>query len=124
MYNQVFLYNRRYTNLLPTHFQDCCTDYQTMLSLLDSGYGLSSDDLKIESNTDVCKLKERFARYFAFECKSGPLRFVEYWVPVKLSYLQLEQYCATLLSSSLKSDPADALRELIISIRKVGLTRP
>ncbi|XVF76397.1 hypothetical protein PTKIN_Ptkin13bG0263300 [Pterospermum kingtungense] len=110
--------------LVSDQIKDCSTDYQNLLSLLDSGYEPSSDDLKNESNTDVCKLKERFARYFAFECKSGPFRFVEYWVPVKLSYLQLEQYCATLLSnsmllsSSLKSDPADALRELIISVRK------
>lgn len=101
-----------------------------MLSLLDSGYELSSDHLKIDSNTNVYELKETFASYVAFECKSGSSRFVEYWVPVQLSYLQLEQYCAALLSnsmflsSSLKSDPADALREVIISTRKVGLTRP
>ncbi|XWS55838.1 hypothetical protein CRYUN_Cryun09bG0034400 [Craigia yunnanensis] len=110
--------------LVSGQIKDCSADYQNMLSLLDSEYELSSDDVKIDANTDVCKLKERFARYFAFECKSGSFRFVEYWVPVQLSYLQLEQYCATLLSnsmllsSSLKIDPADALRELIISIRK------
>ncbi|XP_022743956.1 chromodomain-helicase-DNA-binding protein 3-like [Durio zibethinus] len=110
--------------LVSGQIKDCSADYQNILSLLDSGCEISSDDVKIDSNTDVCKLKERFARYFAFEYKLGFSRFVEYWVPVQLSYLQLEQYCATLLSnsmllsSSLKSDPVDALRELIISIRK------
>ncbi|XVE96646.1 hypothetical protein REPUB_Repub02eG0240600 [Reevesia pubescens] len=110
--------------LVSGQLKDCSADYQNMLSLLDSGYELSCDHLKIDFNTDVCKLKERFARYIAFECKSGSSRFVEYWVPVQLSYLQLEQYCATLLSnsmllsSSLKTDPAFSLRELIISIRK------
>ncbi|WRX24831.1 SNF2 [Theobroma cacao] len=103
--------------LVSGQIKDCSADYQNLLSLLDSGYELSSDHLKIDSNTNVYELKETFASYVAFECKSGSSRFVEYWVPVQLSYLQLEQYCATLLSnsmflsSSLKSDPADALRE-------------
>ncbi|XP_017976902.1 PREDICTED: uncharacterized protein LOC18597975 isoform X4 [Theobroma cacao] len=110
--------------LVSGQIKDCSADYQNLLSLLDSGYELSSDHLKIDSNTNVYELKETFASYVAFECKSGSSRFVEYWVPVQLSYLQLEQYCATLLSnsmflsSSLKSDPADALREVIISTRK------
>ncbi|KAL4340794.1 hypothetical protein GQ457_08G012200 [Hibiscus cannabinus] len=103
---------------------DCSADFQSMLSLLDSGSEPSSDNVMIDSSTDVCKLKERFAHYFAFECKLSSSRFVEYWVPVQLSYLQLEQYCDTLLSnsrllsSSLKVDRVDALRELIISFRK------
>ncbi|XVE76171.1 hypothetical protein DITRI_Ditri12bG0151600 [Diplodiscus trichospermus] len=110
--------------LVSGEIKDCSSEYQNMLSLLDSGYELSSVDVKIDSYTDVCKLKERFAHYFAFECKSGSTGFVEYWVPVQLSFLQLEQYCATLLSNSMllssssKSDSADALRDLIISIRK------
>ncbi|KAK6244712.1 hypothetical protein QUC31_011121 [Theobroma cacao] len=110
--------------LVSGQIKDCSADYQNLLSLLDSRYELSSDHLKIDSNTNVYELKETFASYVAFECKSGSSRFVEYWVPVQLSYLQLEQYCAALLSnsmflsSSLKSDPADALREVIISTRK------
>ncbi|XP_039002434.1 uncharacterized protein LOC120128894 isoform X2 [Hibiscus syriacus] len=110
--------------LVSGKIKDCSADYQSMLSIFDSGHGLSSDNVMIDSNTDVCKLKERFSRYFAFECKSSSSRFAEYWVPVQLSYLQLEQYCDTvlsnssLLSSSLKIDQVDALRELIISFRK------
>ncbi|KAK8994621.1 hypothetical protein V6N11_045697 [Hibiscus sabdariffa] len=110
--------------LVSGEIKDCSADYQSMLSLLDSGSEPSSDNVMIDSSTDVCKLKERFAHYFAFECKLSSSRFVEYWVPVQLSYLQLEQYCDTLLSnsrllsSSLKIDRVDALRELIISFRK------
>ncbi|KAK8546312.1 hypothetical protein V6N12_027101 [Hibiscus sabdariffa] len=110
--------------LVSGEIKDCSADYQSMLSLLDSGSEPSSDNVMIDSSTDVCKLKERFAHYFAFECKLSSSRFVEYWVPVQLSYLQLEQYCDTLLSnsrllsSSLKVDRVDALRELIISFRK------
>ncbi|GMI84743.1 hypothetical protein HRI_002143600 [Hibiscus trionum] len=110
--------------LVSGEIKGCSADYQSMLSLLDSGSELSSDNVMIDSDTDVYKLKERFAHYFAFECKLSSSTFVEYWVPVQLSYLQLEQYCDTLLSnsrllsSSLKIDRVDALRELIISFRK------
>lgn len=52
-------------------------------------------------------------------------KFVEYWVPVQMSDLQLEQYCATLLTNSnalrtfYKSDPVGALRDTLLSVRKV-----
>ncbi|KAK4763294.1 hypothetical protein SAY86_009062 [Trapa natans] len=51
-------------------------------------------------------------------------RFIEYWVPVQLSNIQLEQYCATLLSNSLslcsssRTDPVGALRDIFVSARK------
>ncbi|KAL8204736.1 hypothetical protein R6Q57_010359 [Mikania cordata] len=51
-------------------------------------------------------------------------KFVEFWVPVQLSNVQLEQYCATLLSnamalrSSSKSDTLGALKNVCISNRK------
>lgn len=108
------------------NFQDCQSDYLNLLSLLDSGFnGLNSDNMVIDSSTDISLLKERVAQYIASECKSGSPRFVEYWVPVQLSNVQLEQYCASLLSNSmilsscLKSEPADVLRDIIISARKV-----
>ncbi|KAL4339761.1 hypothetical protein GQ457_08G020180 [Hibiscus cannabinus] len=83
--------------LVSGEIKDCSADYQSMLSLLDSGSEPSSDNVMIDSSTDVCKLKERFAHYFAFECKLSSSR---------------------LLSSSLKVDRVDAFRELIISFRK------
>lgn len=111
--------------LISGQIKDCPGDYLNLLSLLDSGFnGLNSDNMVIDSSTDISILKERVAEYIASECKSGSSRFVEYWVPVQLSNVQLEQYCATLLSNSiflsscLKSEPADALRDIIISARK------
>ncbi|PWA96959.1 P-loop containing nucleoside triphosphate hydrolase [Artemisia annua] len=51
-------------------------------------------------------------------------KFVEFWVPVKLSNVQLEQYCATLLSndmalrSSSRNDSLGALKDTFLSSRK------
>ncbi|XP_050243059.1 uncharacterized protein LOC126691856 isoform X4 [Quercus robur] len=111
--------------LISGQIKDCQSDYLNLLSLLDSGFhGLNSDNMVIDSSTDISLLKERVAQYIASECKSGSPRFVEYWVPVQLSNVQLEQYCASLLSNSmflsscLKSEPADVLRDIIISARK------
>ncbi|XP_065632372.1 uncharacterized protein LOC112025285 isoform X3 [Quercus suber] len=111
--------------LISGQIKDCQSDYLNLLSLLDSGFnGVNSDNMVIDSSTDISLLKERVAQYIASECKSGSPRFVEYWVPVQLSNVQLEQYCASLLSNSmflsscLKSEPADVLRDIIISARK------
>ncbi|KAJ4829650.1 hypothetical protein Tsubulata_036522 [Turnera subulata] len=54
---------------------------------------------------------------------SHPIEFVEYWVPVQLSNVQLEQYCEMLLSnsrllSSHSRDPVNSLNGVIISARK------
>ncbi|KAL9673771.1 hypothetical protein QQ045_030033 [Rhodiola kirilowii] len=59
-------------------------------------------------------------------CASSPRRhrFVEYWVPARLSNLQLEQYCFALLSNSMslrsssRSDPVGALRSLLVTLRQ------
>nr|GEY05070.1 helicase protein MOM1-like isoform X1 [Tanacetum cinerariifolium] len=56
-------------------------------------------------------------------------KFVEFWVPVKLSNVQLEQYCATLLDnamalrSSSKNDSLGALKDTFLSSRKVLLIK-
>ncbi|CAK7343094.1 unnamed protein product [Dovyalis caffra] len=110
--------------LVSTQIKDCSTDYLNLLSLLDSGPYQLSGDPEIYSSTHINKLKERLASYIVYECKSGPFRFEEYWVPVRLSNVQLELYCAkllsnsTLLCSSLNGDRADVLREIMISTRK------
>lgn len=60
-------------------------------------------------------------------CRAESSSFLEYWVPVQLSNVQLEQYCSTLLSnslslcSSLKTDPVGALRDILFASRKVYL---
>jgi hypothetical protein len=71
--------------------------------------------------------KEKLSSHIANRCKSDSSRLVEYWVPAQISHVQLEQYCATLLSnasflcSSPKIDSAGAIRDVLISIRKVSL---
>ncbi|KAJ0627579.1 putative DNA helicase [Helianthus annuus] len=51
-------------------------------------------------------------------------KFVEFWVPVPISNVQLEQYCATLLSNDTalhtnsRSDTLGALKDLFVTIRK------
>ncbi|GKV16344.1 hypothetical protein SLEP1_g27001 [Rubroshorea leprosula] len=110
--------------LVSGQVKECASDYHSLLSLLNAAHGLSNDLTKIDSDNDIAKLKDIFAHYIAFQCNSDSSRFVEYWVPVKLSNLQLEQYCSTLLSNSmllnshLKKDPAHALCDVIISARK------
>ena len=74
------------------------------------------------SNNSVTQLKERLSSHIGYRCK-----FVEYWVPVQISNLQLEQYCSILLSnasilrSSSKVDSVEAVRDVLISTRKVRL---
>ncbi|RWR81523.1 helicase protein MOM1-like protein isoform X1 [Cinnamomum micranthum f. kanehirae] len=107
--------------------KDYIHEYQNLLSFLEFGDGVHSSNLKNDSNenTDALPmLKERLARYIAYERKSDSSKFVEHWVPVWLSNVQLEKYCATLLSNSsslyscTKSDLVGALREMLISTRK------
>ncbi|KAI3826484.1 hypothetical protein L1987_00532 [Smallanthus sonchifolius] len=51
-------------------------------------------------------------------------KFLEFWVPVQISNVQLEQYCATLLSnadalrSSSKNELLETLKKVFITIRK------
>lgn len=72
-------------------------------------------------------LKENLSHFVAYECKSNMPSFVEYWVPVRLSNVQTEQYCASLFSNSmllcsgLKCDSVHALQEILISTMKVLL---
>jgi hypothetical protein len=108
--------------------QDSKDEYLRLLSLLESQSDLSNSDALITSSNDnICRLKERLSRYIAHRCKLDASRFSEYWVPAQLSNLQLEQYCATLLSNSMalrsfsKNDSIGALRDVLISTRKVDL---
>jgi len=79
------------------------------------------------SINSVTHLKERLPSHNPYRCKSDSFRFVEYWVPVQISNLQLEQYCSILLSnasilrSSSKVDSVEAVRDVLISTRKVRL---
>ncbi|XP_026432779.1 helicase protein MOM1-like [Papaver somniferum] len=74
---------------------------------------------KKDSNGGAEKLKRKPVRVAASDSK-----FVEYWVPAKLSNVQLEQYCDILLSNSIllrscsKAETLEALCDVLISIRK------
>ncbi|CAK7340492.1 unnamed protein product [Dovyalis caffra] len=99
-----------------------------LLSLLVHQSDLNgSEGLFTNSSPKAGNLKERLLKYIANGCKPDSSKLEEYWVPVQLSPMQLEQYCATLLSNSLslcsssKNDPVGALRDILISSRKVGL---
>ncbi|KMT06265.1 hypothetical protein BVRB_7g161900 [Beta vulgaris subsp. vulgaris] len=58
------------------------------------------------------------------DCNTRLPRYIEYWVPVGFSYVQLEKYCETLfknsmlLCSSLKNEILDNLHDILTRIRK------
>ncbi|KAK7324927.1 hypothetical protein VNO77_28877 [Canavalia gladiata] len=95
-----------------------------ILDLLDCQIDNEKDSLISNSNNSVVQLKERLSSHIAYRCKSDSFRFVEYWVPVQISYVQLEQYCAILLSNdsilraSSKIDSIGAVRDILASTRK------
>lgn len=94
-----------------------------MLSLLDPKFDQAAQ--QTEPNLVFCDLKERLAPFVAFKCRYGLSKFAEYWVPVHLSNVQIEQYCESLVSntvtlcSNTKNDSVYSLRELLTLTRKV-----
>ncbi|KAI3799370.1 hypothetical protein L1987_34664 [Smallanthus sonchifolius] len=89
-----------------------------VLPLLDCGV-ITTSELD-----DISKLKETLSKLIAYECKSGSSKFLEYWVPVQISNVQLEQYCSKLLSNAMalsacsKSDTTGAVHDILVSNRK------
>jgi len=129
-----------------THNICLCLSVGTFLiswyfSQLEEGDSIAASMLQKDSQIDnekeaglitnsinsVTQLKERLSSHNPYRCKSDSVRFVEYWVPVRISNLQLEQYCSILLSnasilrSSSKVDSVEAVRGVLISTRKVRL---
>ncbi|XVF68548.1 hypothetical protein PTKIN_Ptkin11bG0011700 [Pterospermum kingtungense] len=111
--------------IIRSQLKDNVAEYLNLLSLLESQSNSNGSDILLTNSSDnIGALKERLAKYVAYECKSEPPRFIEYWVPVLLSNVQLEQYCFTLLSNShslwspSKTDPVGAVRSILISSRK------
>ncbi|PQQ19204.1 helicase protein MOM1 isoform X1 [Prunus yedoensis var. nudiflora] len=113
--------------------ESSAAEYLSLLSVLDShGNSQNGDHLLTSSGDIIGKLKERFSRYIAYgdiigKPKPDSSRFIEYWVPVRISTVQLEQYCENLLSnstlilSSAKKDRVGALRgihDTVLSARK------
>ncbi|XP_037495734.1 helicase protein MOM1 isoform X1 [Jatropha curcas] len=96
-----------------------------LLSLLDRQSDRNScEDLVTNSNHKIGNSKERLSKFIVTGSKPESSRYVEYWVPVQIPNIQLEQYCATLLMNSLslfspsKNDLVGALRDILISTRK------
>ncbi|KAM3277690.1 hypothetical protein ACQJBY_045535 [Aegilops geniculata] len=81
----------------------------------------SSSAMDATDPTDDCS---EFALHVAMGQKADSSKFVEYWVPARLSRVQLEVYCYTLLSNSpalrshSKTDSVGALRNILVSLRK------
>ncbi|TYK21824.1 Retrovirus-related Pol polyprotein from transposon 297 family [Cucumis melo var. makuwa] len=105
-------------------YKDIKDDYHNLLSILDMNDQVENKDtLKTNGDDNVSKLKERLSYHIAYISTS---KFVEYWVPARISNVQLELYCAALLSnsgllcSSFKSDLLDNIQDLLISTRKVN----
>ncbi|CAJ2660729.1 unnamed protein product [Trifolium pratense] len=105
------------------HLKDSAVEDKNVLAL-DGQNDNEKDSLIYSSNESVVQPKEKLSSHIANRCKSDSYRFVEYWVPAQISHVQLEQYCATLLSnssilcSSPKIDCVGAIRDVLISIRK------
>ncbi|KAM3739978.1 hypothetical protein ACB098_08G064300 [Castanea mollissima] len=119
------LHTDRRLLLVNGQLKDSKDEYLKLLSVLDSPGDLNTDDVSIaSSNENVYKLKERLLKYIAYGCMSDSSRFLEYWVPAQLTNVQLELYCATLLSKSMalrsfsKNDSVEALRDILITTRK------
>ncbi|XP_020960076.1 uncharacterized protein LOC107648625 isoform X3 [Arachis ipaensis] len=105
--------------------KDDRADYVKMLSFLNSeNHVLNTTETEPLVSDSISNLKSKLDQYVAFRTKTGSTRFAEFWVPAKLSSLQLEQYCSlllsdrTLLCSAQKSDKVNALRSLLNSTRK------
>ncbi|KAK8679012.1 hypothetical protein V6N13_144484 [Hibiscus sabdariffa] len=109
--------------IISCQLKDNVAEYRNLLSLLDSQSDSNGSD-PTNSTDNIGILKERLTKYVAYECKLESSRFLEYWVPVLLSNVQLEKYCFTLVSNSLslcspsKTDPVGVLRSILVSSRK------
>jgi hypothetical protein len=114
--------------LLLKFLQDNIAEYVNILSYLDPNNGVANSSL---SKSDMLAyFKEKLGHHVAYERKDETSKIVEYWVPARFSKVQLELYCSNLLSnsfalrSSSKNDQVGALRNMLISLRKVKMNIP
>ncbi|XP_042046014.1 helicase protein MOM1-like isoform X1 [Salvia splendens] len=84
---------------------------------------IENNVLESRGNGDESKLQEKIVHPYEEENKSTTTEFIEYWVPVRLSNIQTEQYCgslfsnSTLLCSSYKFDNLKVLHEILVSTK-------
>lgn len=99
-----------------------------MLSYLDPNHGIANTCLG--KSGMLAHFKEKLGHHVAYERKDETSKVAEYWIPARFSKVQLELYCSTLLSnsfvlrSSSKIDQVGALRNMLISLRKVKMNIP
>lgn len=103
--------------------QDNAAECINVLSFLDA---VKDEDLCENAIVATLPLlKKKLTQLVAFEHKTSASKFLEHWVPVPLSDVQLEQYCHTILEnftslqSFLRSDPIGVLSDVLHSLRKV-----
>ncbi|KAL0904212.1 hypothetical protein M5K25_026292 [Dendrobium thyrsiflorum] len=115
--------------LLNGQMKDSLSEYRVLLSFLNTGGTMDNGFVGLKTNNNdtpftLTKLKEKLAHHIVLERKTDSSKFLEYWVPVPVSIVQLEQYCATLTSnatvlrSNLRSDVIEALHNILITARK------
>lgn len=113
--------------LLSSPLKENIVDYINLLSFVNSeGNDMSSisNVNSIDTPGTIAMLKSKLALHVAFERKADSSKFLEYWVPARLSRVQLEIYCYTLHSNSSalrshsKTDSVGALRDMLLSLRK------
>ncbi|PON42607.1 histone H3-K9 methyltransferase [Parasponia andersonii] len=118
------LATKRRLLLVSGQLKGSTAEYLNLLSLLESPSDLQNGVSLLTSSSDnIGKLKEKFSRYIAYRSKSES-SFKEYWVPVQMSNVQLEQYCGSLMSNSVllcsssKHDIVGAFHEVLMSCQK------
>ncbi|KAL5990596.1 hypothetical protein ACLOJK_011498 [Asimina triloba] len=108
--------------LISGQIKDSVAEYRKLLTFLDSK-GILENDIN-DNACELATMKDKLSRFILYERKSVSSKFDEYWVPVRLSMVQLEQYCATLLENLIslrsgpKTDPVGVFRDILISTRK------
>ncbi|XP_078442001.1 uncharacterized protein LOC144711802 isoform X2 [Wolffia australiana] len=114
--------------LVDGQLQDNIGVYLSLLSFLDSrGDQCFENDGTDNENcrmSDLAYAKERLSHFTICNRKARQSKYLEFWVPVELSTVQLEQNCSTLVSHSLmlrspaKTDRVGTLSSIVIAQRK------
>ncbi|XP_057779752.1 helicase protein MOM1-like [Salvia miltiorrhiza] len=106
------------------HSDQAKTSYSPDLAAPTELQKIENNILESRGNVDESKQQEKLVHPFAEENKTTTTELVEYWVPVRLSNIQTEQYCgslfsnSTVLCSSYKFDPTKVLHEILVSTKK------
>ncbi|KAE8729489.1 Detected protein of confused Function [Hibiscus syriacus] len=86
--------------IISSQLKGTAAEYLNLLPLLDTQSD-SNDSELTNSSDNIATMKERLAKYVAYECKLESSRFLEYWVP---------------------TDPVGVLSSIVVSSRKVEFT--